>query len=86
MLIKKINGRKYIHIPKKDWVKKLVKSTLEVERIRGRGRNWESINQHEDEMILKYPNSYRKGFLKRSLSRDGHVPLKYASYLYVKLK
>jgi len=84
-MVKKIKGRKYIHIAKKDWTKKLVKKCLNVERIRGRGRNWKTIGEEEARLYLEYPN-YKLGSFTRALGYDGHVPLKYASYLYVKLR
>jgi len=84
-LVKKIKGRNYIHIPKKEWAKKLVKKCLNVERIRGRGRDWEAITKKEWQLVTK-DNDYNFGCFTKKLGYDGSVPLKYSTYLYVKLQ
>lgn len=75
-LMKKVKGRDYIHIPKWFWLRNLLRKVLVVERVRGRGRNWVTIGQ----------DSRSDPYLARRLRHDGHVHLKYASYLYMKLK
>ena len=75
-IYKKISGKNYIHLPKNKVAKCIVKSIFDIERFRGRGRNLKAIKED-----LPY-NIY----LLKQLSKDGHVPMKYASYLYAKLK
>lgn len=70
---KGIYGIDYMHIPKWAWLLKVVKAVLPVERVRGRGRNYKALW-----LDRKKINSWY-------LNRDGHVPMKYASYIYVKL-
>jgi len=64
--------KNYIHIPKWNWLKNLIKSILIIGKVRGRGRNWNSI--HADNIN------------PRQFYFDGSVPMKYAGYLYLPLK
>jgi len=84
-IVKKVLGKSYIHIPKWMWLKNLLKKILIVERVRGRGRNWDEIKKTEWELCTKYKDYIYGGFIRR-LGYDGHIPMKYASYLYLKLK
>ena len=84
-IVRRIRGKNYIHIPKWFWLRDILKKVLDVERVRGRGRNWKAIHKKEAELIIENPD-YKLGRFTRSLGYDGSIPLKYASYLYLKLK
>ena len=86
LIVKKITGKGYFHIPKWFWLRNLLRKVLVVERVRGRGRNWKTISEKEAELHATYSTTFDDGMFVRHLDYDGHVPLKYASYLYIKLK